>query len=317
MPEKKRSERNRTITLDVEEKEKFLNKVIKPVSKLSLEQIINKTLLGDITEIAGYLPENSVDLLIIDPPYNLDRKFNEVKFKKRSIDDYTIWLENIIKLTKPMLKKNASVYVCGEWKSSTSIHIILEKYFFVKNRITWERVKGRGSLRNWKNNSEDIWFAVNSKDDFVFNVDSVKMKRTVIAPYRNSDGTPKDWEESEGGNFRATFPSNLWNDLTVPFWSMPENTDHPTQKPEKLIAKLILASSNEGDLVFDPFLGSGTTSVTAKKLGRYYCGVEIDPEYCAITEKRLEIADRVPEIQGFDGHYFWERNSWPKNKNNK
>ena len=63
--------------------------------------------------------------------------------------------------------------------------------------------------------------------------------------------------------------------MTVPFWSMPENTDHPTQKPEKLLAKLILASTNPGDLVLDPFLGSGTTSVVAKKLGRRYIGIEL------------------------------------------
>lgn len=94
-------------------------------------------------------------------------------------------------------------------------------------------------------------------------------RRRVIAPYR-LNGNPKDWHESETGNFRDTAPSNFWDDISVPFWSMPENTDHPTQKPEKLIAKLVLASSEKGDLVFDPFLGSGTTSVVAKKLGRHY-----------------------------------------------
>jgi site-specific DNA-methyltransferase (adenine-specific) len=90
---------------------------------------------------------------------------------------------------------------------------------------------------------------------------------------------------------------------------MSENTDHPTQKPEKLLAKIILASSNKGDLVFDPFLGSGTTAVTAKKLGRNYSGIEIDTKYCCIAEKRLELADNCNTIQGYDGQIFWERNS--------
>ena len=66
------------------------------------------------------------------------------------------------------------------------------------------------------------------------------------------DGKPKDWEETESGNFRNTYPSNFWDDISIPYWSMPENTAHPTQKPEKLLAKLILASSNPGDIVFDP-----------------------------------------------------------------
>lgn len=112
----------------------------------------------------------------------------------------------------------------------------------------------------------------------------MKLKRRVIAPYTCDDGAPKDWDRTENGNYRLTHPANLWTDLTIPFWSMPENTDHPTQKPEKLLAKIILASSVEGDVVFDPFLGSGTTSVGTKKLGRKYSGTEVDEAYCCLAE---------------------------------
>jgi site-specific DNA-methyltransferase (adenine-specific) len=111
------------------------------------------------------------------------------------------------------------------------------------------------------------------------------------------------------GNQRIGNPSNLWTDLTIPFWSMPENTDHPTQKPEKLIAKIILASSSEKDLVFDPFLGSGTTVVTAKKLNRKFCGIEMDELFCAYALKRLELADSDKVIQGYADGIFWERNT--------
>jgi len=147
---------------------------------------------------------------------------------------------------------------------------------------------------------------------YTFNVDAVKLKRRVIAPYTDSNGNPKDWQRSERGDYRLTFPSNLWTDLTVPFWSMSENTSHPTQKPEKLLARLILASSNPGDIVLDPFLGSGTTSVTAKKLGRRYVGIEIDPHYCCLTEKRLAQAETDKSIQGYVDGVFWERNSKPE-----
>ncbi len=133
-------------------------------------------------------------------------------------------------------------------------------------------------------------------------------KRKVIAPYK-VDGKPKDWEETEDGNFRMTYPSNFWDDISIPFWSMPENTDHPTQKPEKLYAKLVLASSKEGDMVFDPFLGSGTASVVAKKLNRKFCGIEMNEEYCLWAEKRLAMADKDKTIQGYADGVFWERNS--------
>ena len=107
-----------------------------------------------------------------------------------------------------------------------------------------------------------------------------------------ASGTEKSsivWTEDEDGNkFRMTHPSNIWTDMVVPFWSMAENTEHPTQKPEKLIERLILASSKEGDVILDPFVGSGTTSVVAKKLNRRYCGIEINEEYCLMTEKRIK-----------------------------
>jgi site-specific DNA-methyltransferase (adenine-specific) len=248
----------------------------------------------------------------VDPPYNLSKDFHGNKFSKRKGDvyrDYTIkWIEKVI----PLLKKEASIYVCCDWESSLIIGDVLHNYFNVKNRITWQREKGRGALSNWKNAMEDIWFASVS-NKYTFNVNDVKIRKKVIAPYK-VDGKPKDWEETENGNFRNTFPSNFWDDISVPYWSMPENTAHPTQKPEKLVAKLILASSNENDVIFDPFLGSGTTSVVAKKLNRNYVGIEQNPLYCAWTEFRLERAENDKSIQGYFDGVFWERNSLSSQK---
>ncbi len=140
------------------------------------------------------------------------------------------------------------------------------------------------------------------------------MKRRVVAPYTTANGQPKDWRRTPAGGFRLTHPSNLWTDISVPFWSMPENTDHPTQKPEKLIAKLVLASSNPGDVILDPFLGVGTTSVVAKKLGRAHVGIEVDELYCCLAEKRLALADAECAIQGYRDGVFWERNSLAEQK---
>jgi len=308
MAEKERSKLNKTIVLGEKETEELTQKLMRLDSAVNVKEIQNVTINQDTIEAIKYLPDCFVDLLFIDPPYNLTKDFNGNTFKQISIASYTEWLESWFSKLIKVLKPNASIYICGDWQSSISIHTLLEKYFKIRNRITWEREKGRGAKVNWKNSSEDIWFAtVNEK--YTFNIEDVKLKRKVIAPYVNSEGTPKDWKSTDDGNFRLTHPSNIWTDLTVPFWSMSENTDHPTQKPEKLLAKIILASSNVGDFVLDPFLGSGTTSVVAKKLSRYYCGIEKDKTYCCLAEKRLKMADFDKSIQGYDEGVFFERNT--------
>lgn len=302
-----KSERNKTIDISVEDGQKYLEKCIYLDKKTNLTEILNKTIIGDTFKMLQYLPENSIDLLIIDPPYNLNKNYNGDKFYKMSDKQYGEYFESIVKLSIPLLKDTGSIYVCCDWESSLIIGQILKKYFYLQNRITWQREKGRGAKSNWKNGMEDIWFATKSKS-YTFNVEDVKIRRKVIAPYK-VDGKPKDWEETEQGNFRNTYPSNFWDDISIPYWSMPENTAHPTQKPEKLLAKLIIASSNKGDVVLDPFLGSGSTSVTSKKLGRNYIGIEQNEQYCIWTEKRLEMANINKNIQGFSDGVFWERNT--------
>ena len=305
---KNRAPRNRTMNLSERDSTNFEKKIITLTDNVDTSNIINKTIHQDLFSCIKYLPDSFVDLLFIDPPYNLTKDFGSNKFSEMSSDEYEQWLDSWLCPLRKILKPTASIYICGDWKSSSSIFRTMSKYFKVRNRITWEREKGRGAKINWKNCSEDIWFGTVA-DDFIFNVDAVMLKRKVTAPYKDDDGKPKDWVQEINGNYRLTHPSNLWTDLTIPFWSMPENTDHPTQKPEKLLAKIILASSKIGDVVFDPFLGSGTTSVVAKKLGRKYCGIEIDARYCCLTEKRLELADVDKSIQGYNDGVFWERNS--------
>ncbi len=304
---KTKAPRNKTMTLSVTERSRYKKKLLTLNKSVPASALMNKTVLQNVNEAAEYFPEQFVDLLFIDPPYNLTKKFNSGTFKATSHHDYAVWMDGWLSQLVRVLKPTASIYICGDWRSSGVIQEIAGKYFIVRNRITWEREKGRGAKANWKNASEDIWFCTMS-DTFTFDLDAVKLKRKVIAPY-TENGKPKDWKKSDQGNFRLTHPSNMWTDLTVPFWSMPENTEHPTQKPEKLVAKIILASSRKGDVVLDPFLGSGTTSVVAKKLGRKYVGIEIDEKFASISEKRLEQAEEGDTIQGFAGGIFRERNS--------
>jgi site-specific DNA-methyltransferase (adenine-specific) len=299
---------NRTIRLDKEEITKYVSHSIKLSGPNKPKLIIDKVINQDLSEAITFLPENFVDLLFIDPPYNLTKKFNQFLFKEMNLSEYEVWLDSWLSKLKKVLKKNSSIYICGDWKSSSAIFKVGSKYFQVRNRITWEREKGRGAKANWKNCTEDIWFFTNSSE-YTFNVEKVKLRRKVLAPYRDEKRNPKDWGQNKAGNFRDTHPSNIWNDISIPFWSMPENTEHPTQKPEKLLAKIILASTKKGDLVFDPFLGSGTTAVVAKKLGRKFIGIEIDEYYCALALKRLELANEDESIQGYSDGIFWERNT--------
>ena len=278
-----------------------------PLHPLTAQDMENRVFNCDLFDVLDSLPERFVDLMIIDPPYNLTKEFNGLKFNRRNNEAYIEYLEQWFPRLIKTLKPTASVYLCGDWKCSAAEFTVLDKYLTVQNRIVWQREKGRGAKRNWKNCSEDVWFATVS-DSYYFDVDAVKMKRRVLAPYR-VDGKPKDWQETDDGAFRMTHPSNFWDDISIPYWSMPENTDHPTQKPEKLLAKLILASSQPGDLVFDPFLGSGTTAVVAKKLGRKYCGIELNEQYCCWALARLDRAEQDAKIQGYSDGVFWERNS--------
>ena len=310
---KVRAQRNRTVTLGRTEKERY-GKILTFISEpVDTSDVVDRIVNQDIFEVLEFLPNGFVDLLILDPPYNLNKTFTSITFRKKSIAKYSQWFEELLVKLLPVLKDTASVYVCSEWYSSTAVHLVLEKYLKVRSRITWEREKGRGSKRNWKNASEDIWFATVS-GDYIFDVEQVKSKRRVLAPYTDSAGRPKDWHDTSDGQFRLTHPSNLWNDITVPFWSMPENTDHPTQKPEKLLAKLILASTNEGGFVFDPFMGVGSSVVTANKLNRHFLGVEIDRQYCLLAAKRLHIAEKDMKIQGYQDGVFWERNTLSSQK---
>lgn len=302
-----KSGRNKTIDISVEQGREFLDRCIEIKSCAKIDDILDKTILGDTFKVLPMLPRGFADLIIVDPPYNLNKDFHGNSFKKTSDSDYENYTEMWISAVKPLLKENGTLYVCCDWKSSIVIGQVLSRHFYIQNRITWQREKGRGAKFNWKNSMEDIWFVTNSKE-YTFNADAVKMRRRVLAPYR-VEGRPKDWEETADGNFRNTCSSNFWDDISVPYWSMPENTAHPTQKPEKLLAKLILASSDEGDIIFDPFLGSGSTSVAAKKLDRHYLGIEQNAQYCVWAEKRLEAAKTDKTIQGYEDGVFWERNS--------
>ena len=307
MTEKARANRNRTLTI-AENEITTLEKVIINANDLKKSFADNSVINADLFDCLDAIPNDYFHLIIIDPPYNLAKDFHGNKFSKLNTTSYEAYLRTWFGKVCDKLAPNGTLYMCGDWQCSLSMQKVISERLTILNRITWQREKGRGAKANWKNAMEDIWFAVKNPKDYYFDVEAVKMKRKVIAPYK-VDGKPKDWEQTESGNFRITYPSNFWDDISIPFWSMPENTDHPTQKPEKLYAKLILASTKPGDKVFDPFLGSGTSAVVAYKLNRNYVGIELNRDYCLWAAKRLMNATKNKVIQGYSDNVFWERNA--------
>lgn len=301
------AQNNRTIHLTEEERYTYKDYISEKFEKFE-KSVIH----GDFDAINDQIPDEYTDLILIDPPYNLTKKYGENTFKAMSDEAYFDYMMNVLSKCLRVLKKTGTMYVCGDWKTSYIQHKVLEflenqGQCSIINRITWARDKGRGSEKNWKNNIEDIYMVVKDKNNYTFNIDAVKMKKTVLAPYKDKNGNNKDWQDDGDGAYRMTCPSNIWFDITVPFWSMAENTDHPTQKPEKLYAKLILASSNEGDVVYEPFAGVFTGCVTAEKLGRAWVGVEREEEYCLLGQKRLIMAEMNKNIQGFEDGVFKDK----------
>lgn len=307
--------RNRTLVVNPVEEPILRQRLLSVKTLQQGASPVNRTICGDMNIALDALPNDFADLIILDPPYNLRKDYNGFTFQERDDNAYEQYLHSWFHKVCQKLKPTGSLYMCGDWRCTSVMQRVIEKELTILNRITWQREKGRGAKANWKNGMEDIWFAVKNPKEYYFDVSAVMMKRQVVAPYREN-GKPKDWEETADGNFRLTYPSNFWDDISIPFWSMPENTNHPTQKPEKLIAKLVLASSRPNDMVFDPFLGSGTTSVVAKKLGRQFCGIEQNEEYCLWAEKRLQRATENESIQGYTEGVFWERNTLNQQKTN-
>lgn len=266
-------------------------------------------------ESENIIDNGSVDMFFLDPPYyisggknvNMDLEIGDRQdWDKQwsSKEDYKEWTKKYLKLAYDQLKPNGSIYVCIQWQTSNILHDALEEIgFHIQNRITWKRDKGRGSKSNWKSIHEDIFFATKTLKNYTFNINEVMVKKNVVAPYRNEDGTPKDWWVDEDGNkVRLTYPGNLWDEFCVPYWSMlevksyaktkktPQNIlqKHNTQKPKDLVKKCILASSNEGDLIVDYFSGSGTTAISSEETGRNSIVFDVNKNCILMLETRIK-----------------------------
>lgn len=135
LPDKKRAPRNRTITLNKEEQADYTKKLLRLDKPVELQEVINRTVHQDLFQVIDFLPKQSVDLLFIDPPYNLNKTFNSSSFKKRDLDTYTAWLDSCLARLEGMLKPTSSIYICSDWQSSPAVFEAVKNRFQVRNRI--------------------------------------------------------------------------------------------------------------------------------------------------------------------------------------
>jgi site-specific DNA-methyltransferase (adenine-specific) len=223
---------------------------------------INKIYNEDCLIIMSKMEDKSIDLVLIDPPYGI----NQAIWDKLN--------NNYIKECYRILKNSGSIWVFAGWSNVLEVRTELQKYFIERNWIIWDRIKGRGAKYNFISTREDIlWFS--KSDKYTFNKQSSTIKKkTGGMGLKNGD------------SFRKL--SNVWTDISpiVP-WSK-EKCNHPTQKPIKLIERILNVSSNEGNLIFDGFVGSGTTAVACKNLKRNFIVCDISKNYCKIGDQRLK-----------------------------
>lgn len=241
----------------------------------------------------------SVDLIVTSPPYNIDINYGNKTSKGKTIEskgkkykdnlsetEYRKLLENVFNECKRVLKDNGSIWINikNRYLNEQIVPPFwIQDYFkdmYLKNLIVWNFDWGGSTNKRFAPRYEFVFWFTKNKNSYTFNLNDVKVPALNYRP---------DRYKSQLKN-----PSDVWR-IPMVSGNFIERTGHPAQYPEKLIERIILAGTNEGDLVLDPFMGSGTTAVVAKNFNRYYIGYEIEKDYMAMAEKRLNIRENQYE----------------------
>jgi len=262
----------------------------------------HKIIFGDAMEALKTLPDNSIDLIFADPPYNIGKKFNGKIEKWDTEESYLEWCYEWLDLCIQKLKPNGSFYVMTATQFMPFFDIHLRKKLTILSRLVWSYdSSGVQAKKYYGSMYEPILFCVKDKNNYTFNTNDILVeaksgaKRKLI-DYRKK--VPAVYNSEK-------VPGNVW-DFTRVRYRMDEYENHPTQKPISLLERIIKASSNEGDLVLDPFSGTFTTCFVAKELDRNSIGIELQDEYVKIGLRRLQLAEEfkgeklIKEIRTFE-----------------
>ena len=243
-----------------------------------IDQVFNEDALSGLDRI----PDASVDLILTDPPYGLGKDYGNDSDKQASAQ-YLDWTERWVDLALRKLKPNGSLYIFLTWRYSPEIFVMLKQRMIMLNEIIWDRrvPSMGGSVRSFTSVHDTIGFFAKAKGHY-FDLDAVRI------PYD---------AETKKARSRSIFVGAKWLELGYnpkDVWSVsrlhkedPERADHPTQKPLEIIERMVRASCPPGGLILDPFMGSGTTAIAARRCGRHFVGFELNQDYCKIIQSRL------------------------------
>ncbi|MBE6130434.1 MAG: site-specific DNA-methyltransferase [Erysipelotrichaceae bacterium] len=240
---------------------------------------INEIIVGDAIHELRKLPDKSIDLIVTDPPYNLKKDYGDTK-DNLEFNEYLEFSRKWLKECKRVLKDDGTIYVFMGMRFISYIYRILEIELDMKfcSWITWYYTQGIGKTKGFSPRHDDILMFTKTKK-YKFNLDDIRIPQKY---YRSVN------------NMRGANPGNVWEFSHIHYCNS-NRMKHPTQKPEGLYERIILASSNPGDIVLDPFMGSGTCARVCQQLQRNWLGFEINNEYANLIETRLK-----QPFKGFD-----------------
>jgi len=243
---------------------------------------------GDtLSVLDNAVEDSSVNLIFADPPYNIGKQFSEFHDHWENEDVYIAWCKTWLELCIRKLRPDGSLYLMASTQAMPYFDLFLRQRLTILSRIVWHYdSSGVQAKKFFGSLYEPILYAVHDPKNYIFNPDAIAVEAKTgairkLIDYRKSEPTPYNTQK---------VPGNVWEIPRVRY-RMGEYEQHPSQKPEALLERIILASSREGDIVLDPFSGTFTTSAVAKRLGRRSIGIELQTEYIKIGLRRLAISD--------------------------
>lgn len=241
---------------------------------------------GDALEVLQQIPDESIDLIFVDPPYNIGKNFAGRKDKWKTDKDYLDWCYQWIDLCIQKVKPNGTLYLMTSTQFMPYFDLYVRDKVTILSRIVWSYDSSGVQAKNYFGSMyEPILYCVKNKNNYTFNSDDILVEAKTGAKRKLIDyrkDPPQQYKTEK-------VPGNVWYFARVRY-RMEEYENHPTQKPISLLERIIKASSNEGDVVLDPFCGTFTTCFVAQQLKRRFIGIEIQEEYFKIGLRRLGIA---------------------------
>ena len=248
-----------------------------------MQGLRNKIVCGDCVEILSKADEPFADLIFADPPFNIGYKYDKYRDKKKS-DAYVAWTKEWMSACRSVLKPQGSFYIAIGDEYAANVKLIADELgLFMRNWIIWHYTFGQQMKNKFARSHTHILYFVKDKKNFTFNDGVVRVISDRQKKYRDKRANPA-----------GKMPDDVWDEYPRVCGTFTERTDFPCQMPESLLARIIRVSSNAGDLVLDPFSGSGTTAVVAHKLKRDYMGIDISPEYVQQAQRRIDQSEGLP-----------------------